>query len=417
MAEKLYDITNELHSVGRMHLSVHRPKEKTENSDIVIYTLHTANYLTFGPIVELAKRGFTTCASQPTKPMSVGYFRIQDVLLSIKNAVEYIKNELKPRKLILMGHSQGGCYMSAYQYIAENGTSRFKNNGRFIPFPDLPELPGGDGLMLLDSNYGIMGVLSMDPGARAYDNGYARIPELDPFNPENGYKPNASEFTEDFISRYQKAQIKMYQDLLDYCKERYDRIQRGLGQFEDDEPLVVAGCHRGSYNNKIFGHDARLLSRTSKSAPLLHKDGTVTSDAIVRTVRPFKDTRSPRNYTSGALTTTVMNILEDEVRFFDDFGYDECNMWGIDGNFNYMSTRENVKYIHVPLLITGNTASHEFVNAEFNFDDAVSKDKELVMVEGATHMFDPLNDSYGDTLGVAADYFTKWLTKPGRFTE
>lgn len=163
--------------------------------------------------------------------------------------------------------------------------------------------------------------------------------------------------------------------------------------------------------------DVRLLGRTSMPHPLLHSDGSITTDEIIRTVRKPVDSVPSTIYQGGAQVTTVKTLLENEVRFDDDFGYDACTMWGVDGNFNYLSTRENVKGIHVPLLLQGNTASHEFVNTEFNYMAAASEDKEIFMSEGSCHDFAPVDPKYGDTLTATCRYFADWIGKPGRFME
>ena len=71
----------------------------------------------------------------------------------------------------------------------------------------------------------------------------------------------------------------------------------------------------------------------------------------------------------------------------------------------------------MPLLITGNTGSHEFINAEMNYVNAVSEDKSLIIVEGATHNFDPVDPKYGDTLGNAGTAIAGWLAGEGRFLD
>ena len=70
-----------------------------------------------------------------------------------------------------------------------------------------------------------------------------------------------------------------------------------------------------------------------------------------------------------------------------------------------------------PLLLQGNTASHEFVNTEFNYMAAASEDKEIFMSEGSCHDFAPVDPKYGDTLTATCRYFADWIGKPGRFME
>ncbi len=419
MAEKGFEVKNEFYTFqtdgcgnGGVGLTVYRPTEETPRSKIAVLAMHATSYMGFYPMVEMAKRGFSAAGISPRRsPAGSGP---EGWLLDCKTCIDFLKSLPGIEQVVLMAHSQGGCMLSCYQYLAENGAKRFQSTERAIPFPELPALTPADGLMLLDANYGIMHVLAMDPAVKHWDSGYERIPELDIFNPENGYSPDGAHYSKEFVRRFQKAQIKMYKELFAYAQERMELIKKGKGRFADDEPILIPGGAGGSSNNKPFCLDTSLLGRTSSPQPLLHADGTVTDSQIVHTVRTPVNAVSSSLF-RGAVSTTVKTVLQQELKFDDDFGYDECTMWGLDGNFNYLSTRENVKGIHVPLLCQGNTASHEFVNTEFNFLASASEDRTIIMSEGSCHDFTPVDSKYGDTLKASCDYFADWLAKPGRF--
>ena len=415
--EKLFEIRSEFHHLNqrRIDLAVYRPIEPSERTQIAVLALHNSNYMSFPPAVELAKRGFLTAgAFLPPQHKDV-----EEWLADFKVLVEYMRHQPGVKKLVLMGHSQGGCMTSCYQYIAENGADRFLNQNRIIPFPEIGELPPADGLMLLDANYGFMHVLALDPAAKSLTNGYERIPELDLFNPDNGYSPLGSHYSREFQQRFQRAQIRFYRNILARAQEMYEDIKKGKGAFSDDAPFLIAGGRGGSFNNKMFLHDNTLLSHTRGAYPIIHGDGSVSTQQI-HTVRLPRDTFDPTTL-QASVQETVLSILKNERRFADNFGYDECSMWGVDNEFNYMSTIANVRGIHVPLLCGGNTGSHEFVQAEYNFENAASDDKEIFFVEGARHMFQPLTAAekypgeFGDTLAHAVSMIEAWLSEPGRF--
>ena len=409
MEEKIYEIKSEFYRLDRrIPIAVYRPSEPSERSQIAVLAMHGADYLSFEPVMELAKHGFTTAGANPQSSS------IKDRMLDVKAAVDFMRQYPGIRKVVLMGHSNGGCLSSCYQYIAENGTGRFANTVRIVPFPEIEPLTPADGLMLLDANYGIMEVLPMDPAVKSLDNGYERIPELDIYNPDNGYDPAGSHYDRGFVRRFQRAQIQFYKKLLDYARERADLIKMGKGRFADDEPIVIPGAGSGSGANKLFIQDVSLLGHTRGEHKLLHRGGVITSE-VIRTVRTPHDAPSPSLYHRGSTMMTVNSLLAGEIKFDDDFGYDECSMWGADWNFNPFSTRANVQGIHVPLLVEGNTASHEFIQAEYNYELSASEDKDLVFLEGATHMFRPQDEKYGNTLETFGVYMAQWLAKPGRF--
>lgn len=411
MGEKLYTIRSEFYRLNRgVPMAVYQPAEKSERSKIAVLAMHSdADYLSFEPAIELAKRGFLTAGANPESRS------VKGKLLDIQAALVFLKQYPGVEKVVLLGHSNGGCICSCYQYVAENGVSRFQKKERLVPFPDVEPLEPADGLMLFDTNYGIMEVLPLDPAVKSRENGFERDPELDIYNPANGYDPEGSHYSMEFARKFQRAQIRYYKELLSYAQERMALIRAGKGRFLDDEPVLVPGGSGGSRSNKLFLQDNRYLGHTRMPGKLLHDGGQVTVE-VVYTVRPTND--APRSETYRAcVRTSVKELMENEILFDDDFGYDECSMWGADWDFNPYASRANVQGISVPLLVEGNTASHEFIQAEYNYELAKSADKDLFFLEGATHMFHPVKPEYGDTLKTLSDYTAAWLAKPGRFLD
>lgn len=80
-----------------------------------------------------------------------------------------------------------------------------------------------------------------------------------------------------------------------------------------------------------------------------------------------------------------------------------------------------MKGIHVPLLCEGNQGNHEFVNVSLTYDEAVTGDKEIIIVEGADHGFEPMSNAehfpgeFSHTAATFAEWAANWLDKPGRF--
>lgn len=415
MKTEKFDIISEFYRLDRrVPLVLYRPAKNTPYCRIAVLAMHPdADYLSFAPCVKLAERGFLTAAA------NAGRGRLDDKLLSVKCAVEFLRRYPGVKKVVLLGHSGGGSLLTCYQYIAENGADRFRNTDRIIPFEPAEDLIPADAMMLFDNNYGIMDVLSIDPAIKSRDNGLERDPELDLNLPENGYSPDGAHYSDEFKRKFQKAQIKLYQDLLACAQEKYNDIKAGKGNYIDNDILVIPGATNMESGNKLFLQDVSLLRRTRGEHPVLHGDGTVTRE-IVYTVRPPRNNPRPEEY-RGALKTTVVDFLKGEVRFEDDFGYDDRSMWGSDWNFNPYSPRANVKGIHVPLLIEGNTGSHEFIESEYIFEQAASQDKSVIFLEGADHNFAPVRQAekipgqFGDTLDALADYSAGWLAEEKRF--
>lgn len=415
---KQYEICSEYHLIPErgLNMAIHHPKENTERRKILVLATHGGSYImSFAPLLELAKLGYTTAGF----PMGMnGKTSYKERMLDIKAAMEYVRRYPGVQKVILFGHSQGGCMTSCYQYLAENGTDRFKNTQRIVPFPDLPALPAADGLMLVDANHGIMEFLGYDPAVKDFHNGKERIPELDLYNPDNGYAPGCARYSKEFAARFQTAQVKFYNEVLAYAQQKLEDIRLGRGRFVDDDMIVIAGAAQNHATNKLFIQDNRFIGSTKQPRPLLHPDGSITNE-VVHTMRQMRDA-FPSETFRGAITRTARELCESELRF-DNFGYDESNIWGVDQNFNPYSTRANVRGIHVPLLCEGNQGNHEFVNIDLTYDAAVSTDKEIIMVEGSDHGFEVMTNAeqypgqFGNPAATFAAYAAEWLAKPGRF--
>jgi hypothetical protein len=400
------------------------PVEPGEKSQIAVIVMHSdGDHLAPQAASELAKRGFRAlgaAVSDRDNPLD-------EKLLDVKAASDYLRQIPGVRKVITLGHSGGATLMSAYQNAAENGVQAFQGPEKLIKCSDLGELPPADGVMLLDSNYGngAMTLLSLDPAVKREDGGKELDPELDLFNPANGYDPGGSTYSNEFIRKYQKAQGERNNRLIDAALERLHAIENGKGRYADDEPFIVPGGAQNSYNNKLFPQDIRLLSRTQKAWPLLHADGSVTTQ-IIPCVRRAKNDRSVTGfYRMGAIKSTVRTYLNSSaVRTTADFGYNEDSIYGIDWLSSYSCTPGNMMNVSAPLLVVGMTGGYEFLAAEIIHENTPKiNDKTIAFVEGATHGFDTARDceaypgQFGDTMKTLFDYVDRWLSQEGRFID
>ncbi len=252
------------------------PIEPCEKSQIAIIVMHSdGDHLAPNAASELAKRGYRAlgaAVSDRDNPLD-------EKLLDVKAASDFLRKIPGVQKVITLGHSGGATLMSAYQNAAENGVQIFQGAEKLIKCSDLGDLPPADGVLLLDSNYGngVMTLLSLDPAVTDEKCGRKLDPELDLFNPANGFNPKGSTYSEEFIWKYQKAQGERNNRLIDAALERLHAIESGKGKYADDEPFIVPGGAQNSFNNKLFPQDIRLLSRTQKAWPLLHADGSTTT--------------------------------------------------------------------------------------------------------------------------------------------
>ena len=68
---------------------------------------------------------------------------LDEKLVDVNVAVEYLRQYLGVRKVITLGHSGGATLMSAYQNAAENGVQAFQGPEKLIKCSDLGKLLPG----------------------------------------------------------------------------------------------------------------------------------------------------------------------------------------------------------------------------------------------------------------------------------
>ena len=407
---------------------LYEPVTPGAKSEIAVFAMHSgADYLQFSACTELSRRGFRVlCANNSLRKSGIdSESSIDAMLLDAKLGVAWLRKYPGVRKVVLLGHSGGGALMSAYQNVAENGLKACQGPEKIIRCPDtLADLPPADGLMLIDSNFGLaaMMLFSLDPAVGDETSGLRLDPQLDLFNPKNGFQPAGSRYSREFTSRFLTAVGKRNNRLIQAALERVKEIDAGKGRFSDDEPFVVPGGSYMGFNNKLFAQDTRLLAHTRKAWPLLRADGSQRRQIVPSVRVPENPVSNTASLEKGALKTTVRKFLGTfAVRVSDDFGFDEDSIHGVDWSSSYSLPEGNVETITAPLLTLGMTGHWEFLATELIYEHARSADKTIAFVEGATHLFTTCSKcertpgQFGDTLKTTYDYADRWLSEAGRF--
>ncbi len=399
---------------------LYRPVEAEKQKPIAVVIIHASEDYSFLPICgELARRGFTALGGQVSNPGAT----LEEKMLDVKRAVGFLKKLPGIEKVVLLGHSGGATLMSAYQSIAENGAQIYQGEDMLVKCALDTELTPADGIMLLDSNFGngAMTLLSIDPAVTENGNGSNLNLEYETFSVKNGFRPEGSEYREEFIKKFYKAQAKRNNDLIDLAMERLRCIESGQGAYQDDEPFFVTGGNQRKACNRMFLTDRRLLNHTKGSYPLLHANGEITEE-VIYSLRPVEGGFNRTMTTFGILQTTVKGFLSEyAVRANEDYRVNPDGIQGVDWAHTFNCTPGNVTNIHAPMLIVGMTGGYEFMASEVIYQNAASKDKSIAFVEGASHGFVPETKTeqypgqYGDTHAIVCNYAAAWLDTPGRF--
>jgi hypothetical protein len=404
--------------IGRNIPAVHYvPNAVSNKSGIAILVMHSdADYLSFSAGPELSARGYQVlCANVSDSRLS-----LDAKIAETGQVMGYLRDQPDVSTVLLLGHSGGGTLLSAFQNIAENGPSAFQGPEKLVACSaDLTDLTPADGLLLVDSNWGngAMRLFSLDPAVMDESSGTLINPDLDLFNPRNGFDPHGSTYSEAFIRTFQRAQGERNNRIIDHALERLAVIESGRGDYADDEPLTVPGAEQGFRNNKLYAQDTRLMSHTREPHTLIRVNGSVTEETVISLRGPENIKTLTDSYWDGALHTTVRTFLDSyAVRTTPDYGYGETTVRGIDWSSSYNCTAGNVSGISVPLLTMGMTAGWEFAASETIYDHATSADKTVAYVEGADHLFRPSlaikrhGLPAGDTIAHTYDFIDRWIS-------
>jgi hypothetical protein len=342
---------------------------------------------------------------------------------STSAALKYLRGLPGVDTIVVITHSGGGHHMAFYQNAAENGPKACAGSEKI--YPCRPERVTGlekpDGLILLDPTLGALHQMSsIDP---AVDSAAPRQrkPELDMFDRRNGYDPatRRATYTPEFARTFYAAQAARGTALIEQARTRLSAIEKGNGEYRDDEPFIVPGMGINATGARLYQPDVRIASSTRAPHVVLKADDTRPTE-IARSVRPVSGARPDEALGTLSMMTqnsTVRRFLAvSAIRTGSDFAFTENNIVGVDWTSAMNSTPGNAEGITAPTLVMSMTCHYLMVPDEIIFDHLAAKDKELVLVEGATHGFTPCRPEYGDTMARTFDYVDAWLKQPGRFS-
>ena len=128
--------------------------------------------------------------------------------------------------------------MALYQAVAEEGPSYCKGPEKLTECgDDLADLPRADGIVFADAHPGnsINTLRGLNPAVANENNppDAPLIPELNPFDPKNGFNPNGpSNYSADFQARYFKAQADRMNRLIEGARDKLERMQRKVELLE-----------------------------------------------------------------------------------------------------------------------------------------------------------------------------------------
>jgi pimeloyl-ACP methyl ester carboxylesterase len=389
----------------------------------IIVMHRTANYMTHRACTELSRRGFMMLCMTTRFENNEVFVDYEKLPLDVKAGVEFLRRQTGITKVLLFGHSGGGPLMSLYQAVAENGVAYCKGANKLTECgDDLAGLPPADGIIFADPNPGnsVNTLRRIDPSAANENNppDAPPIAELDMFNPKNGFNPNGpSHYSAEFQARYFKAQADRMTRLIDIAKGKLDRITRNEYPYPDDDIMVIPrsgnpGSGGGDSEASLYvtQPDLTYFNGTAKPQKLLRNDGTVSTQVIhsVMVANPNAG-RAQARFRQGTKIFMLKSFLSAQAIRARDSKDD------IDWCSSNNSTVCAIQSISVPVLFMSMGGHYYVGDGERYLEVARSKDKDFVVIEGATHGFtactrcEKTPGQYANTVKNLFDYTAKWI--------
>jgi hypothetical protein len=359
---------------------------------------------------ELVKRGYYVLCMNGRSDNNEAMDYWNDLPLDVATGMKYLKETVKPAKILLYGGSGGAPLMTFYQNVAQNGPAVCQGANKLIPCTsELAGLPPADGIILRDAHPGtaINTLRSINPSLQSDDRPDQINPALDPFSAKNGFNANgSSHYSREFQERYFKAQAARMNRLIDAALVKLRAIEAGKFYYKDDDAFVIHKSEAG----RLAEMDLTIHAGTVKPQKLLKNDGTIVSE-IVKSVR-VADTKNPeraKSFYDGSKFLTVRSFLGTRAirakHALDDIDY--CS--------NNNSTPCHLQKITVPILILGMGGHYFLRDNEIHYEVSASTDKEYVIIEGASHGIRPCKicettpGQYSNTVKNTFDYMQKWI--------
>lgn len=376
----------------------------------ILVTHRTSNVMGSLTCTELAKRGFTVLCLNPRSDNNEALVRWESIALDVRSGVNFLRKQPGITKVLLLGGSGGGPTMSFYQAVAERGPSYCQGPNKLVQCGDeLANLPRADGIIFRDAHPGnpVNGIRSLNPAIMNEGQPGQKNPELDPFNPENGYNPKGpSKYSEAFKKKYFKAQADRMNRLIDDALRKVALMKEGKYHYPDDDVFVVVG---GS-GARLMELDLSIHHGTMKPQKLLKNDGGIVTEVVnsVRRANPSLAKESA-TFENGARLLTIRSFLSANATRATD------SMDGIDDCSTNNSTPCALRSISVPVLIAA-MGGHYFIrDNEIHYEVAASSDKDFIVIEGANHGITPCvrceqaPGQYSNSVKNFFDYVAKWV--------
>ncbi|GHE84390.1 hypothetical protein GCM10017786_15060 [Amycolatopsis deserti] len=358
----------------------------------VVCLTHPRQDVTHHPLVPLLLQAGAAVWTQHTRSVNNDLTLVHEqALLDVAAGLIFLR-EQGFTSIITLGHSGGG---PLYAYYLEQAglpaADRITTTpgGRPVPLAEA-EMPVADGSIFLAPHPGQGKLLlaCIDPSVADERDPMSVVPELDPFNPANGFAepPSSSSYTPEFLARYRAAQ-----------RDRVARID------------AVAREHlsRAAEARAAFKHSGEAVHRRRSLAPRIIT--VYRTDADPRNVDLSLDP-SERPY--GSLFGARPDLINYGQLGFGRLTTPEAwlSTWsGLSSNADFVRCAPGVTVPTLFVELTGDQAA--FPGDSRRMIDALGADDLSTVAVRGLHFGGPVSDGEPTGNELAAAEIVAWLNK------
>jgi hypothetical protein len=406
------------------------------SSHVGVIAIHrTSNYLAHPSCSNLSQRGFTVLCMDTRFDDNETLVNFELLAQDVAVGVNYLKNTLGMKYVVLLGHSGGGPTTTYYQAVAVNGPSYCQGSNKLSQCASsgansVAGLTPADGLVLLDAHpsVGVNLLRGLDPsintdqdgetvGLEGHNRPINRDERLYLYNPANGFNPNGlSTYSADFQRKYTAAEAERMNDWIDRAQHEQALIAEGNWRFPDDDSIIVAaagGSIAGGGNEAaIFKPDNQIWCCTLKPEQVLTNSGAIVVEnyTSVRLPDP-SDFPGILTFDSGTKNLTITSFLTaNAIRATDALDYSKID---------WCSTNDSVPCalasFKQPVLMIGMGAYYFFPDMErYYLNYSASPDKTFLIAAGLVHGLTPCGNCpggpYTNMENNMWNYIASWIS-------
>lgn len=409
------------HHLGQTDTALYTPDSGPAPHVGIIVMHREADYMNNIACTEFAKRGFMVLCMNSRFINNEAQVAWEQIPLDVATGMNFLRNTQHMSRVVLYGNSGGGVTMSFYQAVAENGPAVCQGSNKLVQCDSssLAGLTPADGIILSDGHPGnpILRLRSINPSlVRHLEDGDLRPlavePPLDPFDPRNGYNPSgSSHYSQEFKQRYFQGQASQMNQLIDIATKRLNEINAGKDFYTDDAPFDIGGWD----DARLLSLDSSIRHSTLRPEKLLRNDGTIVLQIVDSIAPPIPALASEnKTFVTGARGGLTLKsfLSSNAIRSTNSMDENQIDLCSSNN-----STPCMLQQVKAPLLVAANQASFQnlIVEVEINYLDANSKDKDFIVVEGATTGVTPCTNcalpasAYSNVTKNFFDYAANWI--------